>query len=205
MTTTFYIVRHGETEWNAEERLQGWLDSSLTEKGRFQAKQLAQQLLEVDFKVALVSTSGRAQETTRILLKNREEVNVLLKDDLREIHMGQWQGRQVSEILASDDREAYIKYSEEPGAYVAQHTESFEQVTNRAFTVLQEAAKRYENCNVLVVTHGVTVKCIVNKVLGRELDALWTPPWIEGTSITELLVDNSYWQLKKIGCTAHLQ
>lgn len=201
--TTFYIVRHGETEWNAEERFQGWLDSPLSIKGQTQAKQLRDVLLEIPFVVALASTSGRAIETANLLLDGRD-IELTCMDALREIYMGNWQGRTVSDILQSDERTAYRQYSEKPGCYNAVHTESFEQVTHRAMTVLQDLANRYLYGNVLVVTHGVTVKCIVNEVLGRKIADLWTPPWVEGTSVTELVVEDGQWRLGKIGCTAHL-
>lgn len=200
--TTFYIVRHGETEWNKENRLQGWLNSPLTTFGREQADRLHDALLDIDFEAAYVSTSGRAIETANRVLAGRS-VEMVLQEDLREISLGEWQGKTVKEILASSDATSYVTYSENPENYVAVHTESFEDVAKRAIRVLESVAKCHDG-HVLIITHAVTVISVVNTLLGRGVSEIWSPPWIEGTSVTVLSIEEGEWQIKKIGCTAHL-
>lgn len=201
--TTFYLVRHGETEWNVQQRLQGWLDSALTERGKQQALCLREALLHIDFDVVVTSSSGRALETAKLLTCGRA-CDIVTDDDLREIYLGNWQGMLIADILLSEDRDSYLAYSTAPATYQAQYTESFEQVTRRAMTVLQQLAKRFPNGNVLIVSHGVTLKCIVNAVLGVEVAHFWTSTSMESTSVTELFVEGNEWRVGKMGSTAHL-
>lgn len=201
--TTFYIVRHGETEWNLEQRLQGWLDSPLTQRGKEQASSLSAALRDIHFDACIVSSSGRALETARLLLVGRA-VELMIEDSLREIYLGNWQGKRVRDILMSEERTNYLTYSERPELYIPSHTESFEAVTARAIHTLSSIAERFPTGKILVVSHGVTVKCIVNYVQQLDVADFWAGTWIEGTSVTELFIDKDEWRLGKIGCTAHL-
>lgn len=201
--TTFYLVRHGETVWNKEHRLQGWLDSPLSEMGILHAQKLAEQLKDIPFAVAYSSTSDRAKETARYLAAGRTFA-IHYEDDLREIFLGNWQGQTVEDILETNrfDYELYTNY---PAQFVATHTESFGAVTERAMYTLKNIAKIYPHEHILVVSHAVTIKCIINAILGRGIDQLWSAPYIEGTSVTIVDRLEESWHMKVIGSTQHLQ
>lgn len=201
--TTFFIVRHGETEWNKERRLQGHLDSSLTEQGREQARCLAKALVPHTFDAIFCSSSGRAIETAKIIM-NELAVPLQFDDRLREIYLGKWQGQLIADIVNSSEQSQYLAYCEHPERYVPVHTESFAQVTARAMAVLQEVIARFPNGRILIVTHGVTIQCIVRYIQSLPLAKLWSGPSIEGTSVTELEVIDDVWKLQRIGCTKHL-
>lgn len=201
--TTFYIVRHGETVWNKEQRLQGWLDSPLSEMGILHAQKLAEHLIDIPFTVAYSSTSERARETARYLTAGRE-LAMHYEDDLREIFLGNWQGKTVEDIMATNrfDYELYTNY---PAQFVATHTESFGAVTERAMYTLKNIAKIYPHEHILIVSHAVTIKCIINAILGRGIDQLWSAPYIEGTSVTIIDRLEESWHIEEIGSTQHLQ
>ncbi|MFJ7646766.1 histidine phosphatase family protein [Lysinibacillus sp. NPDC097279] len=201
--TTFYLVRHGETVWNKEQRLQGWLDSPLSEMGILHAQKLAKHLIDIPFTVAYSSTSERARETARYLTAGRE-LAMHYEDDLREIFLGNWQGKTVEDIMATNrfDYELYTNY---PAQFVATHTESFGAVTERAMYTLKNIAKIYPHEHILIVSHAVTIKCIINAILGRGIDQLWSAPYIEGTSVTIIDRLEESWHIEEIGSTQHLQ
>lgn len=201
--TTFYLVRHGETVWNKEHRLQGWLDSPLSENGILHAKKLGEQLKNIPFTAAYSSTSGRAKETLHYLTAGRK-LAIHYEDDLREIFLGNWQGKTVENIMAINrfDYELYTNY---PAQFVATHTESFGEVTERAMYTLKNIAQRYPHEHILIVSHGVTIKCIINAISERGIDQLWTAPHIEGTSMTIVERTEESWHVKVIGSTQHLQ
>ncbi|MFJ7666327.1 histidine phosphatase family protein [Lysinibacillus sp. NPDC097195] len=200
--TTFYLVRHGETVWNKEQRLQGWLDSPLSENGILHARKLAEQLKTIPFTVAYSSSSGRAQETLRYLTAGRQ-LAMHYEDDLREIYLGEWQGKTVEEIVATN-RLDYELYTDYPAQFIATHTESFGAVTERAMYTLKNIAQMYPHEHVLIVSHAVTIKCILNAILGRGIDQLWTAPFIHGTSVTIIERLDENWHVKEIGSTPHL-
>ncbi|MGE7945662.1 histidine phosphatase family protein [Lysinibacillus sp. NPDC093688] len=200
--TTFYLVRHGETMWNKEQRLQGWLDSPLSENGILQTEKLRDHLKNISFTAAFSSSSGRAKETLQILLTDLQ-LPINYEDNLREIFLGDWQGKKVEDIMTSHpDYELYTNY---PGQFVATHTESFGMVTERAMCSLKKIAEKYPENNVLIVSHAVTIKCIINAILGRSVDKLWAEPFINGTSVTIIEQVDQQWLVKEIGNIQHLQ
>ncbi|GLC88866.1 histidine phosphatase family protein [Lysinibacillus piscis] len=200
--TTFYMVRHGETIWNQMQRLQGWLDSPLTATGIAQAEKLCEALRDVPFTAAYSSSSGRAMETMRIVLGQRS-LSIVEEDGLREIFLGNWQGETVEDIIAVDEL-SYSNYLYAPEKFQPTHTESFEAVTERALQVLLAVAEREPNGTILIVSHAVTIKCLLNAVLGRELASLWAEPFIHGTSVTTIERVEQQWLVKEIGNITHL-
>ncbi|QDQ02694.1 histidine phosphatase family protein [Lysinibacillus fusiformis] len=201
--TTFFLVRHGETVWNKEQRLQGWLDSPLSEQGIQHAKKLGQQLKDIQFAAAYSSSSGRAKETLQFLLADRA-LPCYFEDDLREIFLGKWQGKTIEDILVTN-RFDYELYTDYPAQFIATHTESFGAVTERAMYTLKNIAEKYPHENILIVSHGVTIKCIINVILERGINQLWSAPIIEGTSVTIVERLNQQWVIKDIGSTKHLR
>lgn len=201
--TMFYLVRHGETVWNKENRLQGWLDSPLSPEGIQRATKLGEQLKNVPFAAAYCSSSERTKETLHYLVHDKS-MPIFYEDDLREINLGNWQGMTIDEIRELD-RFAYEVYTDYPAQFIATHTESFGAVTERAMFALKSIAKQYPDDTILIVSHGVTIKCIVNAILGRGIGQIWALPTIEDTSVTIVDVVNDYWEVKEIGSTSHLQ
>ncbi|MFJ6267468.1 histidine phosphatase family protein [Lysinibacillus xylanilyticus] len=201
--TTFYLVRHGETMWNKEHRLQGWLDSSLSENGILHAEKLRDHLQNFSFTAAYSSSSGRAKETLHILLGDRQ-LPIFYEDNLREIFLGEWQGKTVEDIMTTH-RLDYELYTDYPGQFVASHTESFGMVTERAMFTLKKIAEKYPEGNVLIVSHAVAIKCVINAILGRSINQLWAEPFINGTSVTIIEHVGQQWLVKDIGNIQHLQ
>jgi len=97
--TWLYLTRHGQTEWNVENRFQGWSDSPLTEKGIRQAKDLAKRLRGISFDAIYSSPAGRALQTAEILRDGRE-IEIREHPDLREMGLGDWEGMRSEEIEA---------------------------------------------------------------------------------------------------------
>jgi len=94
---TAYFVRHGETLFNRDKRLQGWLDSSLSEEGKKQVGIVAEAVSALPIRRAIVSPLGRAQETAEII---RAKTNVFMEDDpnLREVSFGDFEGHTLPEL-----------------------------------------------------------------------------------------------------------
>ena len=81
-----YLVRHGETIWNTEGRIQGWKNSNLTEKGIEDAKALGKYLRDVDFQCAFTSPFQRAIDTTKFILGDKNIV-ITSNDNFRELNL----------------------------------------------------------------------------------------------------------------------
>ncbi|WP_341302682.1 histidine phosphatase family protein [Lysinibacillus sp. FSL H8-0500] len=199
--TTFYVVRHGETVWNQEQRLQGWLDSPLTANGREATQKLQQQLQSIPFTAAYSSSSGRAQATMSILTAKRQ-LPIYYEADLREIYLGNWQGQRIEDIIATDGLN-YELYTHYPAQYIAAHTESFGAVTERAMFTLKKIAEQHQKEYILVVSHAVTINCMLNAILKRNISELWAVP-LHGTSVTIIDYKDQQWLVKEIGNIDHL-
>ena len=147
-----YLVRHGETDWNIESKIQGQTDIELNERGRQQAEEFAARIAGEDYQVDSIYTSSkrRALETARIIgaaLKMEPKV----QPGLEEICLGKWEGytwKQVKELfwdeyqLWRDNR----RYQEPPLG------ESYQQLLDRLLPAIREITQK-EKGNVLVVTH----------------------------------------------------
>ena len=110
--TTLLLVRHGETDWNAEGRLQGHTDRPLNEHGRNQAKELADRLAGEGADAIYASDLARAKETAEIV-GARLGLPVMIDADLREKNWGNWEG------LTGDER-AHVEFE---GESTADHRE----------------------------------------------------------------------------------
>ncbi|MEG2303963.1 MAG: histidine phosphatase family protein [Lachnospiraceae bacterium] len=170
-----YIVRHGETDWNKEKRVQGHSDIPLNEFGISLAKKTAIGLKNVKFDVAYSSPLCRASETARLIIDD-DNVPRIEDERLEEIGFGEYEGLCCSkEGWNIPDRE-FKKFFESPDEYKApKGGESFAEVKNRAHLFLRELyqKKEYENSNVLIATHGATLCGMLNDMKNLGLSEFW--------------------------------
>jgi broad specificity phosphatase PhoE len=187
-----YIVRHGETEWNKESRIQGRLNSSLTTKGREYAKLLGECLKDKKFTHIISSPSQRTIETAELIKGNRN-IQVVTDERIMEMHMGTWQGMTKNEIKALYPRE-YDHFIKKPDGYQNEGAESFVDMNKRATEFLNELKNSKLSGNLLVVTHGLLIKTLFTVFKGIEIKDLWTEPTVEGTSLTIVKMDQDQYE-----------
>ncbi|MBK3496637.1 histidine phosphatase family protein [Viridibacillus sp. YIM B01967] len=201
---TLYITRHGQTEWNVAKRMQGWSDSPLTERGQKDAVKLGNKLKDIPFSTVYISPSGRTIQTAEILLKGRD-VTTILDNDLREINTGDWQGMTLSDIEATYPTQ-YADYFERPEQFQPASGESFHDVKKRVLAALARIIEANGDGNILIVTHSVVKKLLINYFKGNPLNTLWNPPFIHGTSLTIVEIDSDGQAILKIvGDTTHFK
>lgn len=99
----FYYIRHGETLFNVFNRMQGWCDSPLTEKGISNAKEAKEMLKNIPLKAAYVSTSERCRDTCAIILEGRD-IPTYERKGLKEVNFGTWEGVEVDKHLDEINR-----------------------------------------------------------------------------------------------------
>lgn len=195
-----YFTRHGETEWNVQKRLQGRLNSNLTKNGVRDAILLGERLIETDFEAVYVSPSNRTVETAKLIIGERDLP--FIKDErLMEINLGDWEGRTIDEIIATEP-ELYHLYQERPTEFKGTG-ERFEDVRLRVESVLNDLEKTYSSGNLLIVTHGVFIKVLQAICKDNSLEFVWDPPFIEGTSLTVVKIDNGKRELLIEGDISH--
>jgi len=200
---TLYITRHGETKWNVQSRMQGWADSALTPSGIVAATQLGKRMQNIPIDTVYCSTSGRTIHTAQLIIGERD-IPLFQKEDLREINVGEWQGM-LSIDIERDYAEQLKTYYERPSQYKSASGENFHILKERILRAVEEIASAHPDGHVLIVTHGVVKKCLINHFSGADLDLLWDPPFIHGTSLTVLEVDTNRRELTMIGDMSHAE
>lgn len=177
-----YLTRHGETEWNIENRLQGWKNSPLTAKGQRYAEKLGQHLQDIPFQAVYSSPSERAFQTAQLICDGRT-TPIQTDARLKEIHMGEWEGK-THDFLKQNDLEAYTAFWETPHLYVSKTGESFDVLKNRLLEFLKETQVKHREETILIVTHGIAIKVLLSHFKGTAMEHLWTSSFIHGTSLT---------------------
>ncbi|RYV52320.1 histidine phosphatase family protein [Pengzhenrongella frigida] len=172
MVLTLSLVRHGQTEYNAVQRLQGWCDSALTSGGLAVVRSTATELTDQPFTAAYVSPSGRAQATAREILTHHPAARPVTDPDLREFGFGDFEARPEAELLARYDPDTMFPevldgtFTGLPGG------ESGHTFVTRVRSAFERIERRHPNGHVLVVSHGLTLRAYLHLIDPRPIDPL---------------------------------
>lgn len=165
------LVRHGETDWNAERRLQGHLDIPLNARGLAQAASTARGLSSTRFDAVYCSDLARTRQTAEAILSGRD-TRTTLQADLRERHYGIFQGKTYDEVASSlpDD---YRRFKNREADYAFPGGgESLAAFARRVEAALTAIAQRHAGEDVLVVTHGGVLDIAHRLATGKPLAAV---------------------------------
>ena len=162
-----YLVRHGETEWNADNRVQGSMDISLSDKGRGQADLVADFLKNLPRPQRILSSNlSRARETAEIIADALNIPGISVNPLLREINCGQWEGMSVDELLADHPRD-YAMWRLNP-SYKCPQGESVEDVKERILKFFLESKDDLSE-TVLIVAHGLFNRAALSFIMDLPL------------------------------------
>jgi uncharacterized phosphatase len=184
--TTVFFVRHGETDWNREQRFQGSLDIPLNDQGRLQARHLAQ-AWDRPADLLVASPLGRARETAEILGQTLGLVLDHTDRRLRERAYGQAEGVTLGE------RKQKWPDGQVPGM------ETMEVVRSRSRSFLHEVIQAYPGRRVIAVSHGGLINAVLSLVTGGELGTGKT--LLANASVSTLVYDEGRWTVREAGRT----
>lgn len=169
--TTLWLVRHAETEWNQQGRMQGHQDSQLTEAGFVHARAVARRLMTVEPAVIYTSDLGRAVRTADEIAAATEAA--LVRDrTLREKNNGIFEGLTRDEVAARYP-DIYARYGQRDPDFIIPNGESMTQVQTRAVETLGRLAGDHPDEALIVVSHGGFLGGFVRYLLGIPLSAHW--------------------------------
>lgn len=169
-----HLIRHGQTNWNQERRVQGQSESKLTELGKQQAEELKERLHEFNFGAMYCSPSLRTRETAACLFPEGKN-NIEYLDSLREIDLGPWEG-QLHDDIARQSPQDHEHFWKAPHLFAVDGTESFFQLQQRGLESVQLIATNASCEDIAIVSHGAIIKSILCHYEDRSLDRLWEPP-----------------------------
>lgn len=169
-----HLIRHGETNWNKEKRVQGHSESQLTAEGKRQAAALAPRLDAYNIGKVYCSTSIRTRETASILFAASKPA-IEYHEALREIFLGPWEGLLQSEIRQKFP-ENFTHFWNTPEQFDQEGAETFAAVQQRGLMMLKRILSERAAEDVAIISHGVLIKSILCAIEPRPLAKLWEPP-----------------------------
>ncbi|MDX8340523.1 histidine phosphatase family protein [Draconibacterium sp. IB214405] len=201
MATEITIIRHGETMWNVQKRIQGQRNSKLSENGITQAELVAEALVRREFDVLVSSDLERAVETAKIINKQLSlphKYNL----NLRERSFGIFEGKNFAEIEEMYPEE-FRRYKERNPGFVVPGGESIEQMYTRVTSEIEALASKYKDQKVLIVSHGLVLEMMMYRTFNLKLDEPRSFS-INNSSISSFYIDKDNWFLKEWGVIEHL-
>lgn len=197
---TLYLVRHGETDWNAERRVQGQMESVLSERGTGQAQELRPTIENLNIERAYTSTSRRTRQTADILLTGID-LPLLPDPDLREIMLGPWEGMLWSEVDQSYPDESDL-FRNQPHRFALDGAESYLDVQHRAVNCIQRIVAdcaQNDIDRVLVVSHGMFIKTLIAGLAGIATEQLRAGPDIGNCSLSVVTCSEGEFEVLEVG------
>jgi len=199
--TEIILIRHGETEWNSQLRMQGHSNSALSEVGRGQIQALGEWMKNVSFDHIYSSDSLRARQTAEAITQYSGDT-LQFDQRIREKNLGVFEG--LTSIEAREQHpEIYLLFKTGGANYVIDEGESTQQVLYRALEFIEEIRLRHPEQRVVMVTHGGVVRVLMKHTLGLSIDAS-TSFLIKNTGIFRL-VWNEKWLVSQMGGVSHLE
>lgn len=203
--TEILLIRHGETDWNVEKRLQGHIDIGLNDKGRWQAEALGNALAEEKLDAVYASDLQRALITAQAIAA-LQGLTVQKEARLRERCYGALEGMSYQEIsqvypdtyIAWRSREIHARYP--AGANPA---ETLLEFSNRVVQAVTELARKHACQKIAVVTHGGVLDCVHRVAAGKNLSAKRDFD-IFNAGINRLTWENEVLRIARWGDVAHL-
>jgi broad specificity phosphatase PhoE len=164
MTTRLFLIRHGATVLTAEDRFAGSTDVELSDAGHAQVASLARRLAEDPIKTVYTSPLKRTVETATIISRPHG-LTPILRDGLREIDHGRWEGLRRADV-ETQFADEYTAWEEDPYIFAPEGGESGISVLARALPVIREIVLSHSGENVVVVSHKATIRLIISSLLG---------------------------------------
>ena len=195
-----YIVRHGQTIWNASGLLQGSAEIELNEWGRELAGKTGMELEDVHFDKIYSSPLIRAYETA-CLIRGHRNIEIIRDERLCELCFGENEGKNFKELL-KDTSNDFHYFFDRPQLYKApKGGESFEQISIRAKEFMEEIVEPQKNEfeRIMIVGHGALNKAIMRHIRKNEISEYWSGGLQKNCSVSIVnLTDNGYHIIEEV-------
>ena len=199
--TTLIVIRHCETDWNRDKRMQGTTDTHLSSLGRAQAQALGRRLARHGFSALYSSDLSRARDTARAIAEHTGR-EIIVDRRLQERRFGLFEGLTAAEIM-SRYPEDHARFASRDQDYAVPGGESARGFTERCLGCLSEIADRHGAEEVVVVTHGLVLDALYRAAHGLAHGDRRPVPLINA-SVNLFGYGASAWRLVLWGDVTHL-
>lgn len=187
--TKLILVRHALTNDNQNSRLSGHIDSTVSEKGKKQIKKLTNYLSNVHIDKIYTTTSKRTKDTV-YELSNLKSINIIEKENLKEINFGDFEGMTFDEIKSKCPKE-FQKMINEGYDYKYPNGESLIMTYGRVAKEIDEIILDNKDKTVLICSHGGTIRNIITHLISDSYEYHWNFK-IDNASISILEIENGF-------------
>jgi broad specificity phosphatase PhoE len=198
---TLYLIRHGETGFNRDGRVQGLTESKLSDLGRKQARLIGERLRSMEITAAVCSPLSRAIETCRIAFNGSNDF--VTYDKLHEINLGEWEGRKAAGLKQSYPDEVALWY-QKPSVLRIPGGETIKQFRGRISREMGRVREDFGDATVAVFIHGGVICAYLTKLLGMKLDDIWRFK-IRNGSLTRVAFPGGKPRIDLLGDVSHLK
>jgi probable phosphoglycerate mutase len=199
--TTLIVIRHGETAWNRERRMQGTTDTPLSEVGLAQARALGRRLAGRTFAALYTSDLARARDTARAIAEHTGR-DFVTDPRLQERRFGIFEGLTAEEIVARFPEE-HARFASRDPDYAVPGGESARGFTQRCIGCLAEIAVRHRGNEVVIVSHGLVLDSLYRAAHGLDPGERRPVPLINA-SLNVFGYGAGAWRLELWGDVSHL-
>ena len=201
--TELYLIRHTQAEGNLYRMMQGHWDGNVTALGWREIEALAERFRDVRVDAVYSSDLYRARMTAGALTR-RDKLPLHLRQDLREIHMGRWEAQFFGNVWY-EEPEATEAFLRDQDRWQVEGSETYAQVRLRAYAALLDIAKAHPGQTVAVVSHGVTIRCLLSAVTGIPLTETKKLPIGGNTAVSHLYYEDGRFTVDYLNDDSHLQ
>lgn len=196
-----YLIRHGKTVWNEENRLQGSKDSALTSEGKSQALYLSEWFQDIKIDRIFCSPAPRAQKTASLAFPNYEKTT---DARIREIDMGEWEGQLYSDISKKDPQQ-WHNFFYNPLDYKPNNGgESYFELEKRLMSFINTLEKETQDDGIIVVvSHHIAIKVLYQLLINKNIDKVGDTPEILPNSVTVIDRNQEKYVMNKFSCIDH--
>ena len=204
MSVRCYLVRHAQTVWNSENRLQGHSDQPLSLFGRQQARRVGALFASCHLNGIYTSHLTRSRQTAEaIAAGNGHGVAPVTEQELAEMHLGAWEGLTPEEIDAKFHG-AYQQWRTQPSSVAIPEAESPVIFRQRVRRIFQRLMSQFDEGEYVVVSHGGVIAAVLADLWGAEYDALLRRLRLDNAGVTALEL-GAHPHVLWVNATTHLE
>lgn len=201
--TRIYLIRHGEAEGNLYRRAQGHYEADITAKGHRQIAALAERFKDIHLD-ALYSSDLRRTQITAGAITKYHELSLNLEPMLREICLGEWEDVPWGN-LSYDYPEAMVAFNDDPEAWSAPGSESFDHLKERMVSTIRRLAAAHDGQTIACVSHGMAIRTLLSHIMGIPSKEIRRLPHGDNTCVSLLEVDGEEIRVVFYNDASHLE
>lgn len=201
--TEFFLIRHTQAEGNLYRMMQGHWDGDVTALGWRQIEALAERFKYIHLDAVYSSDLYRTRMTATAAARH-QNLEIRCDRRFREVDLGPWETGFFGNLSYAQPEEM-AAFVNRPAQWRIEGAETYEQVRDRAFPALLEVIEKHDGETIAIVSHGVTIRCLMSAILNEDLNNVERLPIHGNTAVSHIFYDNGKFTVDYDNDQSHLQ